>query len=120
MLRLLALGNNLSAVIPVVSREFECSQAVVYKDYERMSTWVKIFVHDNQLTILLRVRLDILIQEEMKIILDESIRNPYVKIAAINAALKITKEQIKLGIALGLIKRKPFRGESASFSAYAF
>jgi hypothetical protein len=60
----------------------------------------------NHLTFILRERLEILFREAIEIVLNESINNDYVKIAAINTALKITKEQIKLGFALGLIKRK--------------
>ena len=91
MLRFLALGCDLHAVVKVLSREFGCSQAGVYKDYERMHRWYKNFLRDDALIIIVRMRLEILSQEAFKMVIDESIKNPYAKISALNAALKITK-----------------------------
>jgi hypothetical protein len=117
MVRSLALGNDLSAIVMALSREFRCSQAAIYKDYERMSRWIKFFVVDNHLVTLFRARLEFLFRRHVEIILDES-ENVSVRLRATNQALKIVKVQVKLGFALGLIKRQSPLKRNNNFSRH--
>lgn len=113
MVRLIAVGNSLSAVVQTLASEFKCSERAIYKDYEQMATWAHAIEQDKQLTTILRARLDYLNREAMGLLSDGgdgrqlSVKEKFVKIGALNTALKITIEQIKLGQELGLIERKP-------------
>lgn len=113
MVRLIAVGNSLSAVVQTLASEFKCSQKAIYKDYEKMDTWAHSIEQDKQLTTVLRARLDYLNREALGLLSDcgdgrqLSVKEKFVKIGALNTALKITIEQIKLGQELGFIERKP-------------
>ncbi len=112
MVRLIAVGNSLSAVVQTLASEFKCSERAIYKDYEQMDTWAHSIEQDKQLTTILRARLDYLNREAMGLLSDgekkpQTVKDKFVKIGALNTALKITVEQIKLGQELGLVERKP-------------
>jgi hypothetical protein len=113
MLRLLAVGNSLSAIVQTLSAEFHVSEWVIYKDHKRMKTWVHAFEQDEALASILRARLDFLNREAMGLLTESDDKKPlsakdkFVKIGALNTALKITVEQIKVGQELGLIEKKP-------------
>lgn len=92
MVRSLALGKDLGTIVLALSRRFYCSQAAVYKDYERMHRWIRFFVVENHAVILFRERLEILWRQNVQIILDEAV-NDSVKLKAINQGLKIIKHR---------------------------
>ena len=98
MLRLLAMGNGLNAVIQTLSKEFNCEEWVIYKDHKRMRTWVHSIKQDEALCGILREKLDLLSREAMNLMLDWddkrklTIAENFVKIGALNSALKITVE----------------------------
>jgi NADPH-dependent glutamate synthase beta subunit-like oxidoreductase len=110
---LLAVGNSLSAIVQTLSAEFHVSEWVIYKDHKRMKTWVHAFEQDEALASILRARLDFLNREAMGLLTESDDKKPlsakdkFVKIGALNTALKITVEQIKVGQELGLIEKKP-------------
>jgi hypothetical protein len=126
MLRLLAVGNSLSAIVQTLSAEFHVSEWVIYKDHKRMKTWVHTFEQDEVLASILRARLDFLNREAMGLLTEGddkkplSVKDKFVKIGALNTALKITVEQIKVGQELGLIDRKPEVIQSAVSLAMPF
>ncbi len=112
MLVLLGLGNSKQAVVETLAKEEGCSEAAIYADYERMSTWVHAIEEDENLSSLLRARLEYVNREAVELLqsikTDSSgIKEKFVKIGALNTVLKVTQEQIKLGQELGLIERKP-------------
>jgi hypothetical protein len=113
MVRLIAVGNNLSAVVQSLASEFKCSERAIYKDYEQMDTWAHAIEQDKQLTTILRARLDYLNREAMGLLTEDgdkkplSVKDKFVKIGALNTSLKITVEQIRLAQELGLVERKP-------------
>ena len=51
MLRLLAVGNSLSAIVQTLSAEFHVSEWVIYKDHKRMKTWVHTFEQDESTSV---------------------------------------------------------------------
>jgi hypothetical protein len=126
MVRLIAMGNGLSAVIQALSSEFKCSAKAIYKDYEKMDTWAHAIEQDKQLTTILRARLDFLNREAMALLTEDgdkkplSVKDKFVKIGALNTSLKITVEQIKLAQELGLVERKPEVIQSAVSLAMPF
>jgi hypothetical protein len=113
MVRLIAMGNSLSAVVQALSSEFKCSARAIYKDYKQMNSWAHAIEQDKQLTTILRARLDFLNREAMGLLTEGGdskslgVKDKFVKIGALNTALKITVEQIKLAQELGLVERKP-------------
>jgi hypothetical protein len=113
MLRLLAMGNSLNAVIQTLGKEFNCKEWVIYKDHKRMRTWVHSIEQDEALCGILREKLDLLSREAMNLMLDWdnkrnlSVAEKFVKIGALNSALKVTVEQIKFAQELGLVERRP-------------
>ena len=125
MVRLIAVGNSLSAVVHTLASEFECSERAIYKDYEKMPTWAHAIEQDKQLTTILRARLDFLNREAMSLLTEGdnkplSVKDKFVKIGALNTSLKITVEQIKLAQELGLVERKPEVIQSAVSFAMPF
>jgi hypothetical protein len=126
MVRLIAVGNSLSAVVQTLASEFKCSERAVYKDYEKMDTWAHAIEQDKQLTTILRARLDFLNREAMGLLTEGgdnkplSAKDKFVKIGALNTSLKITVEQIKLAQELGLVERKPEVIQSAVSLAMPF
>jgi hypothetical protein len=109
MLRLLAMGYAKDVVFERVAQEFGCKVWVVAKDYQRMPTWIHSIEQNEQLCHILRERLDLFNREAFGLMLDWdkkdlSVTEKFVKIAALNCALKITVEQIKLAQLLGLIE----------------
>jgi hypothetical protein len=112
MLTLLGLGNSLQAVVSVLAKEFNCKEVTLYADYERISTWAPAVEQDEALTAMVKARLDYLNREAVDIMQNidskaSTVKEKFIKLGAINAVLKITVEQIKLGQELGLIERKP-------------
>jgi len=103
--RLLGAGCKLGVVVELLSRRFGVSRAAVYKDYERMHRWIVNFEFNNHEVCLYRERLEVLWRETVRVFLDEK-ENRSVKLKALKLGLKIVKVQIKLGYALGIIKRK--------------
>jgi hypothetical protein len=82
-----------------------------------MKTWANAIEQNKQLTTILRARLELLNKEAMIVMLEATgaaVKDKWVKIGAINTALKITVEQIKLSQELGLIERKPVEIKSTN------
>ena len=112
MLTLLGLGNSLQSVVLALAKEFNCKEATLYADYERIPTWAPIIEQDEILTAMVKARMDYLNREAMDMMHDienraSTVNEKLIKLGAINSVLKMTVEQIKLGQALGLIERKP-------------
>lgn len=118
MVNLIAVGNGLDAIVDVLSEEFKVSKAAIYADYERMETWVHDLQADEQLCAKLKQRLEFLNRTAIDMLLglnssadgkkrQLSLKEQFVKIGVINAILKVTVVQIRLGQELGLIERKP-------------
>jgi hypothetical protein len=112
MLTLLGLGNSLQSVVSAISKEFNCKEAALYADYERISTWAPVIEQDENLTALVKARMDYLNREAIDMMQcienrASTVNEKLLKLGAINSVLKITIEQIKLGQTLGLIERKP-------------
>lgn len=78
-----------------------------------MNSWAHAIEQDKQLTTILRARLDFLNREAMGLLTEGGdskslgVKDKFVKIGALNTALKITVEQIRLAQELGLVERKP-------------
>ena len=106
-MRLLAAGNSLNVVVSTVSKEFGCSESAIYRDYANISQWAGEFNQDKQAVSVLRVRLETLFRDSVEARNEAGEKNLCAKIGAINSALKITKEQIKLAAILGLLESKP-------------
>lgn len=124
MVNLIAMGNGLDAIVDVLSGEFGVSRKTIYSDYERMDTWVHDLQADAQLCAKLKQRLEFLNRVAIDMLLELNssvdgkkrqltVKEQFVKIGVINAILKVTVEQIKLGQELGLIERKPTVIQSA-------
>jgi predicted DNA-binding protein YlxM (UPF0122 family) len=118
MVNLIAMGNGLDAIVDALSDEFNVSKVAIYADYERMEMWVHDLQADEQLCAKLKQRLEFLNRTAIDMLLDLNsskdgkkrqltVNEQFVKIGTINAILKVTVEQIKLGQELGLIERKP-------------
>jgi len=118
MVNLIAMGNGLDAIVDALSQEFKVSKVAIYADYERMETWVHDLQADEQLCAKLKQRLEFLNRTAIDMLLDLNssrdgkkrqlaVNEQFVKIGIINAILKVTVEQIKLGQELGLVERKP-------------
>jgi hypothetical protein len=104
----LARGYSLREIVPDLSLRFGCSQAAIYKDYERRASWARPFIHDNNSQIqvfLLREQLSICWRSCIEIILEDQMPKQ-VRLAALKLGLKILKKEIKLGFDLGIIKPK--------------
>jgi len=131
MVSYLAMGYSLEATVDALSVEFKVSKAAIYADYERMETWVHDIQADQALCSKLKQRLEFLNRTALDMLLDLnssgdgkkrqlSVKEQFVKIGAINAVLRVTQEQIKLGQELGLIERKPAVIQSAISLAMPF
>lgn len=94
MAKLLAMGNPITSVVPSISEEFGCSPEAVYRDYRNMDQWGKKCGQGIQLSVVLNSRLDILNRTAMENVLGA--KKPIEQARALEVALKITKEQIKL------------------------
>ncbi len=118
MLTLLGLGNSLQSVVVALAQEFNCKEFTLYADYERIATWAPVVEQDKALTAMIKARLDYLNREAFEIMQSienkgSTVKEKFIKLGAINAVLKITVEQIKLGQELGLLERKPEVFQSA-------
>ncbi len=118
MVNLIAIGNGLDAIVDALSQEFKVSKKAIYADYERMEKWVHDLQADEQLCARLKQRLEYLNRVAIDMLLDLgssedgkkrqlTVKEQFAKIGIINAILRVTMEQIKLGQELGLIERKP-------------
>lgn len=118
MLRLLAMGTNLNVVVEAISKEFGVSPKSIYHDNAYMQTWAKSVDQNKQLATILNARLELLNKEAMTLMLDstgKTAKDKFVRIGAINAALKITSEQIRLGQELGYIERAPLEIQNMTY-----
>lgn len=125
MLTLLALGNSLKAIVDALSEEFHCSKQTIYRDYERMSTWIHAIQQDEKLSAMVYSRLEYLNREAIDLMQgienkSATARDKFIKIGAMNTCLKITAEQIKLGQELGIIERKPVEVITNALSSMPF
>lgn len=110
MLRMLAMGNSLNVVVETLSKDFECSVDRIYYDHANMRDWVQAIEQNKQLTTILKARLELLNREAMALMMQatgEAAKDKFVKIGAINTALKITVEEFRIAQELGLVERKP-------------
>lgn len=118
MVNLIAMGNGLDAIVDALSAEFKVSRKTIYSDYERMETWVHELQADEQLCAKLKQRLEFLNRTAIDMLLELNssedgkkrrltLKEQFVKIGIINAILRVTMAQIRLGQELGLIERRP-------------
>jgi len=116
MARLLAMHTSLHVVVETLSKEFGVSPQAIYKDHECMHVWSHAIEQDKQLTGIFRARLGLLSREALAMAMenkkDQNVKDKFVKIGAINSALKVTDREISLAQELGLIERKPLEVES--------
>ena len=118
MVNLIAMGNGLDAIVDALSSEFKVAKKTIYSDYERMETWVHELQADEQLCVKLKQRLEFLNRTAIDMLLELNssedgkkrrltLKEQFVKIGIINAILRVTMAQIRLGQELGLIERRP-------------
>jgi hypothetical protein len=122
MARMLAMNISLHVVVETLSKEFGVSPRAIYKDHECMHVWSHAIEQDKQLTGILRARLRLLSNEALVLAMEGkesnlkplTVKDKFVKIGAINSALKVTDREISLAQELGLIERKPLEVESTN------
>ncbi len=112
-LQLLAIYNSIKTAVTIVAQEFHCSEWAVYKDISRMEKWVGSLRQDRAIAEKLQSRMEFYSGEANMLVLNDkpgdqlSVRDKFVKIAALNVALRITVEQKKFAQELGWIQCKP-------------
>jgi hypothetical protein len=116
---MLAMNNSLNVIVETLSKEFNVTPAAIYHDHANMNVWSHVVEQDKQLTIILRARLELLSREAMALVMENkggqlNAKDKFVKIGAINSALKVTDREISLAQELGLIERKPLEVESTN------
>jgi hypothetical protein len=128
LLQLLAVGNNLHAVISAVSQEFGCNKSAVYRDYQNMDQWGRKFRQDKQIEFVLFERLELLNRTATDNMLNA--KNSPDKVRAANLVLKITQEQKRIektgeaqqssqkGLVKGLSIKMPFECDPLIKQAY--
>ena len=117
MSRMLAMNNSLHVVVETLSKEFDVTPQAIYHDHANMHVWSHEIEQDKQLTAILRARLGLLSREALSLAMDTSgknVKDKFVKIGAINSALKVTDREISLAQELGLVERKPLEVESTN------
>lgn len=117
MARLLAMHTSLHVVVETLSKEFGVTPRAIYKDHECMHVWSHAIEQDKQLTAIFRARLGLLSREALAMAMEnkgQNVKDKFVKIGAINSALKVTDREISLAQELGLIERKPLEVESTN------
>ncbi len=122
MARLLAMNISLHIVVETLSKEFDVSPRAIYLDHENMHVWSHAIEQDKQLTAIFRARLGLLSREALAMAMEGkesnqkplTVKDKFVKIGAINSALKVTDREISLAQELGLIERKPLEVESTN------
>ena len=122
MARMLAMNISLHVVVETLSKEFGVSPRAIYKDHECMHVWSHAIEQDKQLTGIFRARLRLLSNEALVLAMEGkesnqkplTVKDKFVKIGAINSALKVTDREISLAQELGLIERKPLEVESTN------
>jgi predicted nucleic acid-binding protein len=111
MARLLAMNTSLNVVVETLSKEFNVTTKAIYKDHVNMDVWSHAIEQDKQLTAILRARLGLLSREALTLAMENkgqlTVKDKFVKIGAINTALKVTDREIQYAQELGLIERKP-------------
>ena len=119
---MLAMNISLHVVVETLSKEFGVSPRAIYKDHECMHVWSHAIEQDKQLTGILRARLRLLSNEALVLAMEGkesnlkplTVKDKFVKIGAINSALKVTDREISLAQELGLVERKPLEVESTN------
>ncbi len=118
MSRMLAMNNSLHVVVETLSKEFNVTPQAIYHDHANMHVWSHEIEQDKQLTAILRARLGLLSREALSLAMETTknpnVRDKFVKIGAINSALKVTDREISLAQELGLVERKPLEVESTN------
>ena len=109
---MLAMSTSLNVVVETLSKEFNVAPAAIYHDYANMHVWTNVVEQDKQLTSIFRARLELLNREAMALAMENkggqlNAKDKFVKIGAINTALKVTDREISLAQELGLVERKP-------------
>ena len=116
MSRMLGMHTSLHVVVQTLSKEFDVTPQAIYYDHANMHVWSHVIEQDKQLTGILRARLGLLSREALALALETkkepNVKDKFVKIGAINSALKVTDREISLAQELGLIERKPMAIES--------
>ena len=115
---MLAMNNSLHVVVETLSKEFDVTPQAIYHDHANMHVWSHEIEQDKQLTAILRARLGLLSREALALAMetkkDQNVKDKFVKIGAINSALKVTDREISLAQELGLVERKPLEVESTN------
>jgi hypothetical protein len=106
-LKLLGAGNSLQTIVQTLTREFNCSEKAIYSDNKRIAEWSPIVGEDEKTLPEIKARYRLVNRVAINLMLDEAVKNGFVKVAAIHAVLKLTRDQIKLWQDLGLITRAP-------------
>ena len=108
---MLAMNTSLHVIAETLSKEFNVAPAAIYHDYAKMHVWDHVVEQDKQLTSIFRARLGLLSREALALAMENkgqlNARDKFVKIGAINTALKVTDREISLSQELGLVGRKP-------------
>ncbi|MDD4979577.1 MAG: hypothetical protein PHI29_13205 [Gallionella sp.] len=111
MVTLLSLNNSLSAIAEQLSADFKCSKKAIYADYERRKEWIPEVEAMDFYATKMQARLDFLDREAVSMITSiansDPVKNRFLKLGAINAAAKITHEQIALAQEQGYIEKRP-------------
>jgi len=109
---MLAMNTSLNVVVETLSKEFNVTPQTIYLDHANMHVWAHVVEQDKQLTIIFRARLGLLSREALAMAMENkggqlNAKDKFVKIGAINTALKVTDREISLAQELGLVERKP-------------
>jgi hypothetical protein len=112
MLNLMGINNNLQLVAETIAKEYGGSVAAIIKDWQRQQNWVPVIEQKKEMASIMNARLEYLNRASLELLQSvqntgASVKEKFVKIGAINACLRVTAEQIKLGMNLGHIERQP-------------
>ena len=116
MLTLLGARNKPSAVFKVVAEEFKVPVDNVRRDYYRMKKWTHAVTQEAQATAIALECMDFGVRQAVDLLLSIqpeapgrqlSIKQGFLKVAAINAYTKAVVEENHFKQTLGILTRKP-------------
>ncbi len=116
MLTLLGARNKPSAVFKVIAEEFKIPISVVRSDYYRMKKWTHTVTQEEQATAIALECMDFGVRQAVDLLLSIqpeepggrlSIKQGFLKVAAINAYTRAVVEENHFKQTLGVISRRP-------------
>lgn len=116
MLTLLGARNKPSSVFKVVAEEFKVPVDVIRKDYQRMKKWTHAITQEEQATAIALECMEFGVRQAVDLLLSIqpekpgeqlTIKQGFLKVAAINAYTKAIVEENHFKQTLGVISRKP-------------